>query len=64
MPNMSYCKFENTFKDLAECQDALANANSVNDLIEKSNEYEKPYIKRLIKLCREIADDFDEQIED
>lgn len=50
---MSYCRFENTYGDLQDCYDAL----SEKDLDELS-ESEKKYAKKLIKMCRDIADDF------
>jgi hypothetical protein len=55
MPNMSYCRFENTANDLVECRDALRD-HGVTRLVEEANESEKPYITELIELCREIAD--------
>lgn len=54
MPNMSYCRFENTFDDLKDCQESLDNYGSVKALEEDSNDYEKEYIKKLIILCGEI----------
>lgn len=54
---MSYCRFENTYNDLKECYDVLCE-NDIEDLEKEANQYEKPYIKKLIKLCREIANDF------
>lgn len=64
MPNMSYCRFENTFKDLTDCQDALANANSIEEYENTCNAYEKPFVKKLIELCKEIAENFGDEIED
>ncbi len=51
MPNMSYCKFQNTLKDLQDCCDDIYN----DDL---STEEDKAR-KRLVKLCRDIAADAD-----
>lgn len=53
MANMSYCRFENTFRDLSECYDFL----SYND-IDKLSESEKKYALNLIKLCSDISEDF------
>ena len=58
MGNMSYCRFENTYKDLIDCQEALQDADGVDNLEEDSNEYERPYIKKLIDLCKDIATEF------
>ena len=55
---MSYCRFENTYKDLIDCQEALQDADGVDNLEEDSNEYERHYIKKLIDLCKDIATEF------
>ena len=43
---MSYCRFENTARDLADCLDALENGAHTEDL----SSYEKKRIRRSIKL--------------
>lgn len=50
---MSYCRFENTFKDLKDCYNALA-----NDDIDSLSETEREYAEKLINLCEEISLDF------
>jgi hypothetical protein len=57
MPNMGYCMFENTYKDLIECAEALENGGQ-RYLMQNANQYEKPYIKKLIELCADISDNF------
>ena len=59
MPNMSYCRFENTYNDLVDCKDSLYE-NGIEYLEENASEYEKKYIKKLIQLCKEISDDYGE----
>jgi len=49
MPNMSYCKFENTYKDLLQCYHDIETAN---------NESEKLYRERLLSLCQEILSEY------
>ena len=49
--NMSYCRFHNTLLDLRDCRDALYNG-------EIPSEEEKRCAKRLIELCKEIAEDY------
>ena len=56
MGNMSYCRFENTFKDLDDCYEALANGDLPD------SESETKYINKLIGLCRDIADDIKEDL--
>lgn len=62
MPNMSYCRFENTFKDLEDCYDALQEAEDLTSLIIESNQYERQYIKKLIRLCTEISEEFGNEL--
>lgn len=49
MPNMSYCRFENTYRDLLDCQENMA---------DELSDSEKKYREKLVTLCREIVIDF------
>lgn len=51
MANMSYCRFENTARDLQDCRDAL---DEGADLESVSADEARAMI-RLIRLCREIT---------
>jgi hypothetical protein len=51
MGNMSYCRFINTLQDLRDC------VEHIDD--ELSNEEAKAR-EKLIKLCQDIAGDFEE----
>lgn len=55
MANMSYCRFQNTLGDLRDCVDAL---DQINGLDELSTE-EAEAARRLIKLCREVAENWE-----
>lgn len=50
---MKYFRFENTSRDLQECYDALLEKD-----LDELSESEKKYAKKLIKICKDIADDF------
>lgn len=50
MGNMSYCRFENTYADLLDCDEHIWD----DDLSEE----EEKYRDRLVKLCKRIADDY------
>lgn len=50
MSNMSYCRFQNTLRDLEDCRDALQ--ESFEDL----SDDEKNAALELISVCKEIAD--------
>lgn len=53
MANMSYCRCENTYKDLLEVWQEV----EVDDL----SESEKRYFGKLVKLCAKIADNYGEE---
>lgn len=48
MPNMSYCRFENTVNDLQDCYDNW----------EVNSEEEERAQKRLVQLCQWIVADY------
>lgn len=56
MSNMSYCRFENTFGDLDDCYEYLFDNNLSNR--------EKMYRDRLVKLCKQIASEYEEEDEE
>ena len=63
MGNMSYCRFENTARDLADCLDALENGAHTKDL----SSYEKRGLEDLLSYCDEIhymKEDIEEALED
>lgn len=66
MMNMPHCRFENTYKALQECQDVLDDFcfDDLKDLEDDANEYEKPYIRKLIAKCKLIGDEFSEVKDD
>ena len=51
MGNMSYCRFENTANDLADCVSALMR-NEAEDL----NHYELNGLARILELANDILD--------
>ena len=55
MPNMSYCRFENTLSDLQDCYDALG---EMGDYEKELSESEAEAATGMIRLCRRIADDY------
>ena len=63
MGNMSYCRFENTASDLADCLDALEYGVHTKDL----SSYEKRGLKDLLSYCDEIhymKEEIEEALED
>ena len=50
MANMSYCRFQNTYKDLLDCYENLNNVKS---------ESEKLYMQRLVDVCKDIIDEYE-----
>ncbi len=58
---MSHCRFENTHDDLLECFEVLNNSD-VKSIEEDANEYERPYIKKLIEVCCDISDMYKDEL--
>lgn len=56
MANMSYCRFQNTLADLRDCARALS---EMGDYEKELSEAEGKAAKRLLKLCRDLADDYE-----
>uniref|UniRef100_A0A6M3LNQ8 HEPN domain-containing protein n=1 Tax=viral metagenome TaxID=1070528 RepID=A0A6M3LNQ8_9ZZZZ len=50
MGNMSYCRFENTYRDLKDCWDYFETG-------EELSESETLARKALVRLCKEIAEE-------
>jgi len=57
MANMSYCRFENTLRDLEDCEEAL---NNIYDEVGEMSDRERNSMLALVKLCKTISDDWDE----
>ena len=58
MGNMSYCRFENTSRDLGDCLDAIEN-NELNDLAN----FEYDGLRDLLDLCEAMLE-YQETIEE
>lgn len=56
MPNMSYCRFQNTLDDLKDCAEALDNPRDDQELSPE----ELKAKKELIELCTQISNDHGE----
>lgn len=54
MPNMSYCRFQNTLIDLQDCYDSLCNEDELSKEEEKAKD-------KLIQLCYDIVDEFEDE---
>ena len=60
---MSYCRFENTARDLRDCLDAIENGAHTEDL----NSYEKNGLEDLLSICETIfhmKEEIEEVLED
>lgn len=57
MPNMSYCRFQNTLSDLRNCQEALDDGSAED---EDLSEEERRAKATLIKVCGDIAANYDD----
>ena len=52
--NMSYCRFENTVRDMWDCQDHVWDS--------ELSETEKHFRQAFIEICREVASEFPEDL--
>ena len=52
MPNMDYCRFQNTLADLRDCEEPLSRRQK------DASEEEIDARKQLIRLCHRIASDY------
>ena len=59
MANMSYCRFENTYRDLMDCIQALSN-NGASDLSDR----ELGYANMMIHLCEDMINYEDEVLDE
>jgi hypothetical protein len=55
--NMSYCRFENTVRDMRGCISALNEAGWDMEVLKEdaSKDYEQPAMDEFIELCKEVA---------
>ena len=62
MANMSYCRFENTVKDIKECIEAFDEGNwDLDAMIESASSWqERKAMKKFIELCKDVAEAFSE----
>jgi len=56
---MSYCRFENTAKDLQDCLEAIEKGD-INDL---GSQYEVDALEELLELCKQVVA-YKDEIED
>jgi hypothetical protein len=57
MPNMSYCRFENTSGDLRDCVDAMVESITWQDLDLSSTEY--CAYRYMRSLCQQFLEEYD-----
>ena len=50
MANMSYCRFENTARDLRYCVQSIENGELTDDL----SSYEKDGLEEILSLCEQL----------
>jgi len=58
MPNMSYCRFRNTERDLRDCRDNMEDP----EVVDSGDTEEARARHALIRLCVEIAHDYGEEV--
>lgn len=61
--NMSYCEFENTFRDLQNCLNTLNDTGSIANVESNAIQHEKEYVRKLIRLCMDISKNWSDELE-
>ncbi len=62
MANMSYCMFENTYNDLDQCYEALADAldeGSLREFLDNMSAEERWAFKRMRSLVNDMVEAYD-----
>lgn len=54
MANMSYCRFENTYRDLQDCFNDMCNTD-----FDELSETEQEYRNKIVDMCKQIAEQFE-----
>lgn len=64
MPNMSYCRFHNTYLDLNDCVnvvgEALDNGLTLAEFLKELSDDEQYYFKRMVTRAHDIVQYYDE----
>ncbi len=63
MANMSYCRFENTLRDLKDCFDVVEQSSSAENFYASLSPSEARAAKEVFELCREIILNYDDILE-
>lgn len=64
MGNMTYCMFQKTLGDLRQCIAAAEDYDTAEQLFSSLSEKEAKAARSLLKLCRQFADDYDDDAAD
>ena len=60
MPNMSYCKFENTLADLEDCRGEMTHCDSIEDMDLSPTELSA--LQQMVECCSEIVEMYETMI--
>jgi hypothetical protein len=60
MSNMSYCRFENTARDLSDCfnevEKAISKDASFHEFVNMLSEYERDAFRQMIDTCKDFVE--------
>lgn len=60
--NMSYCKFENTYRAIVQCVNELEEEGGLQEFLNEASESEFHYANLLIKMCGEIVESYGDEL--
>ena len=58
---MSYCRFENTYRAMAECLHTLEDDGGLKGFLNEASESEARYARNLILMCGEMAEEYSDE---
>jgi len=58
MPNMSYCRFQNTVQDMEDCFNAMAEAVDAEEPMQLSNDEQRAF-QRMYDMLQDLQDTMD-----
>jgi uroporphyrinogen-III decarboxylase len=59
MANMSYCRFENTYRDLVDCLRALSDSGA-----DSLSDRELQYANMMMQLCEDFHQNYEDEVYD
>lgn len=63
MANMSFCRWENTSKDMQDCMNSLHEVDDVREWYKNLDDHEREGVKRALRVARFMVEELEPEIE-